>query len=145
MCGTFKSPHGIAQPRDASGRPSSWAQSDTFADLLGEALQALLAATSDDPLKVLCNFSSVAARCGNQGQVAYAMANEALNKLAQAERIRRPDAVVKSLGWGPWKGGMVGPELDGVRTNEKHEQSSSSLEPSASTDGYVALRCGYGV
>ena len=44
MCGTFKSPHGIAQPRDASGRPSSWAQSDTFADLLGEALQALLAA-----------------------------------------------------------------------------------------------------
>ena len=42
--GTFNSPTGVAQPRDATGRPCSWAQSESFADLLGEALQALLAA-----------------------------------------------------------------------------------------------------
>ena len=75
-------------------------------------LRALLGALEGEPLRVLCLFSSVAARCGNSGQVAYAMANEALNKLAWAERARRPEALVKALGWGPWRGGMVGPELE---------------------------------
>ncbi|MEM6795806.1 MAG: SDR family NAD(P)-dependent oxidoreductase, partial [Acidobacteriota bacterium] len=74
-------------------------------------LRALLNATSGDSLKVLCFFSSVAARCGNRGQAAYAMANEVLNKVASQERGRRPRALVKSLGWGPWDGGMVSPEL----------------------------------
>lgn len=75
-------------------------------------LRVLLDATSDDALKVLCLFSSVAARTGNRGQVDYAMANEILNKVAIAERHRRgPSCVVKSLGWGPWDGGMVSPSL----------------------------------
>ncbi|RME21431.1 MAG: SDR family oxidoreductase [Deltaproteobacteria bacterium] len=74
-------------------------------------LQALLDATATDPLRVLAVFSSVAARCGNQGQVDYAMANEVLNKVAQAEATRRPGCVVRSLGWGPWEGGMVTPAL----------------------------------
>ncbi|PRP90688.1 Polyketide synthase PksJ [Enhygromyxa salina] len=77
-----------------------------------EGLRALLSATADDPLRVLCMFSSVSARCGNNGQSAYAMANEVLNKVAQAEARRRPDALVKSLGWGPWQGGMVSPQLE---------------------------------
>ena len=73
-------------------------------------LRALLTATQDDPLKLLCLFSSVAARTGNNGQADYAMANEILNKVATAEAARRgPGCVVKSLGWGPWDGGMVGP------------------------------------
>jgi hypothetical protein len=77
-----------------------------------EGLRALLEATSDDPLKVLCLFSSVAARCGNLGQCDYAMANEVLNKVAWSEARRRgPDCRVKSLGWGPWEGGMVTPQL----------------------------------
>jgi acyl carrier protein len=76
-----------------------------------EGLRALLAATADDPLAVLCLFSSVAARCGNSGQVDYAMANEILNKVAHVERARRGDLLVKSLGWGPWEGGMVTPAL----------------------------------
>ena len=76
-----------------------------------EGLHALLTVLRDDPLRVLCFFSSVAARCGNNGQVAYAMANEALNKIAWAEHARRPGAQVRSLGWGPWKGGMVSPQL----------------------------------
>jgi len=75
-------------------------------------LRVLLAATASDPLKVLCLFSSVSARCGNQGQAAYAMANEVLNKVAQAEARKRGAAtLVKSLGWGPWEGGMVSPPL----------------------------------
>jgi NAD(P)-dependent dehydrogenase (short-subunit alcohol dehydrogenase family)/acyl carrier protein len=73
-----------------------------------EGLQNLLRATSDDPLKVLCFFSSVAARSGNIGQSDYAMANEVLNKVAAAERMRRPPQTrVVSIGWGPWDGGMV--------------------------------------
>lgn len=72
---------------------------------------ALCAATSQDPLKVICLFSSVAGRAGNVGQSDYAMANEVLNKSAQVEARRRPDCVVKSIAWGPWDGGMVGPEL----------------------------------
>jgi hypothetical protein len=40
------------------------------------------------------------------------MANEILNKVALAQRKRRgPEVIVKSLGWGPWAGGMVNPAL----------------------------------
>lgn len=43
----------------------------------------------------------------------YAMANEVLNKVALVESRRRGErCVVKSLGWGPWEGGMVGPALE---------------------------------
>ena len=77
-----------------------------------EGLRNLLDATSGDQLAVLCLFSSVAARTGNIGQADYAMANDVLNKVAAHERVRRGDScVVKSLGWGPWAGGMVTPAL----------------------------------
>ncbi len=77
-----------------------------------DGLRALLAATADDPLSMICMFSSIAARTGNTGQAAYAMANEVLNKVAQAETARRGrTCLVKSLNWGPWAGGMVTPEL----------------------------------
>ena len=68
---------------------------------------ALMTATAGDPLRLLCVFSSVAARFGNPGQSDYAMANETLDHLATAERARRPDCRVISIGWGPWAGGMV--------------------------------------
>ena len=75
-------------------------------------LRNLLSATGDDDLKVLCLFSSVAAHTGNVGQVDYAMANDVLNNVAISERARRGDrCVVKSIGWGPWAGGMVTPAL----------------------------------
>ena len=77
-----------------------------------EGLQALLDATSEDPLELICLFSSVAARSGNPGQSDYAMANEVLNKIAWAEAHRRDSQCrIKSLGWGPWDGGMVTPSL----------------------------------
>ncbi len=75
-------------------------------------LCALLDATATDPLKLVCLFSSVAARSGNVGQSDYAMANEILNKVALAEQARRgPDCLVRALGWGPWDSGMVTPGL----------------------------------
>jgi len=77
-----------------------------------EGLRSLLANLSSDPLQVICMFSSVSARCGNNGQSTYAMANEILNKVAWAEsRARGGKVLVKSLGWGPWEGGMVSPQL----------------------------------
>jgi acyl transferase domain-containing protein/NAD(P)-dependent dehydrogenase (short-subunit alcohol dehydrogenase family)/acyl carrier protein len=70
-------------------------------------LEHLLQATRTDPLKYIVLFSSVAARFGNKGQVDYAMANEALNKIAAAESAGRADCRVVSINWGPWDGGMV--------------------------------------
>ena len=87
------------------------AQFDAVFDTKVAGLHALLAATSGDPLKLLCVFSSVSARCGNPGQSDYAMANEVLAKVALAESRRRPGLVAKSFGWGPWEGGMVTPLL----------------------------------
>ncbi len=76
-----------------------------------KGLQNLLLATQDDDLKYLVIFSSIAARFGNQGQVDYAMANEAANKIAQAESYRRTACRVIAVNWGPWEGGMVTPGL----------------------------------
>jgi len=86
-------------------------QFDRVFDTKVAGLRALLAATAGDPLKLLCVFSSVSARCGNIGQADYAMANEVLAKVAGSEQRRRPGLLVKSLGWGPWEGGMVTPQL----------------------------------
>ena len=76
-----------------------------------EGLEALLDATRQDPLRFISLFSSVAARHGNSGQAAYAMANEVMNRVAHAEAALRPATRVKSLNWGPWDGGMVTPAL----------------------------------
>jgi NAD(P)-dependent dehydrogenase (short-subunit alcohol dehydrogenase family) len=76
-----------------------------------QGLSNLLAATAGDPLRWIVLFSSVAARFGNVGQVDYAAANEALNKLAQSEARQRTACRVKSINWGPWDGGMVTPAL----------------------------------
>ncbi len=73
-----------------------------------DGLRALLAAAKADPVRLLVMFSSVAARSGNSGQSAYAMANEVLNKVASAEARRRGErCLVRSINWGPWRGGMV--------------------------------------
>ncbi len=74
-----------------------------------DGLRALLDVTADDPLDLLCAFSSIAAYAGNPGQSDYAMANEVMNQVLAAERAHRPDCVVRSIVWGPWQGGMVTP------------------------------------
>jgi malonyl CoA-acyl carrier protein transacylase len=90
-------------------------QWDRVMDTKVHGLRALLEATKDDPLRAIVMFSSVAGRTGNVGQCDYASANEILNKVASLEARRRRaaghDVVVRSLGWGPWEGGMVSPAL----------------------------------
>ncbi len=98
----------IADKRIADKTDAQFAQ--VLATKVG-GLRHLLAATRDDELKLLAVFSSVSARCGNTGQADYAMANEVLSKVLAAEQRRKPALRVKSLGWGPWQGGMVNPAL----------------------------------
>ena len=77
-----------------------------------KGLKALLSATAKNDLKIICLFSSIAGRTGNMGQSDYAMANEILNKVADAEAVRRDGkCFVKSINWGPWDSGMVSPLL----------------------------------
>ena len=69
---------------------------------------ALLNACANDPIEVLCFFSSVAAHSGNVGQSDYAAANAMLDQWAESESVRRgPACRVVSIAWGPWDGGMV--------------------------------------
>ncbi len=89
-------------------------------------LTSLLEATQQDDLKYLVLFSSITARLGNKGQVDYAMANEALNKIAQQESIKRTACKVVAINWGPWEGGMVTPTL-----KREFERSGIRLVPLA--------------
>jgi len=99
--------HGAGVLADKYLADKSDAQFDHVFDTKVDGLRALLAATADDPIDVLCVFSSVAGRFGNAGQSDYAMANEVLNQVAAAEQVRRPECRVRSIAWGPWHGGMV--------------------------------------
>ncbi len=87
---------------------------DQFDPVFGtkvDGLSHLLDATRNDPLRVICLFSSIASVHGNVGQCDYAMANAVLNSVARAEAERRPDCTIKAIAWGPWDGGMVGSAL----------------------------------
>ena len=76
-----------------------------------KGLRSLLEATRSDSLSHLVIFSSVSARLGNRGQADYAMANEALNKIARQESVKKSGCNVISINWGPWDGGMVSDAL----------------------------------
>ncbi|MGE3820045.1 MAG: SDR family NAD(P)-dependent oxidoreductase, partial [Isosphaeraceae bacterium] len=81
-------------------------------------LRPLLDAIGPEELRILALFSSSTARFGRTGQMAYAAANEVLNKLAQREAVRRPSCRVVAMNWGPWDGGMVTPSLKKVFASE---------------------------
>ncbi|MEJ5311421.1 MAG: SDR family NAD(P)-dependent oxidoreductase [Anaerolineae bacterium] len=74
-------------------------------------LQAVLDCIPPEQLRHLVLFSSVAGFYGNAGQADYALANEALNKLAHRLQREYPACHVVAVDWGPWDGGMVTPEL----------------------------------
>ncbi|MEU0302953.1 SDR family NAD(P)-dependent oxidoreductase [Streptomyces sp. NPDC006175] len=75
---------------------------------LGHVLDALRGPAD---LRHLVFFSSVAGFFGNRGQSDYAVANEALNRLAVRLRQELPSARVTSVNWGAWDGGMVTDDL----------------------------------
>ncbi len=104
--------HGAGMLADKLLTDKTQAQFDAVFDTKVGGLRALLDATREEPLRLICLYSSIAAREGNAGQSDYAMANAILNQVATAEAARRgPGCVVKSIGWGPWDGGMVTPAL----------------------------------
>ena len=92
--------------QDKSSEDFAWVY-----DVKVQGMGALLSNVDLDQLKVLVFFSSVAARTGNTGQSDYAAANEVLNRIAHYVKQRHPEMCVRSIGWGPWQGGMVSPEL----------------------------------
>jgi len=108
ICGLVHGAGVLADARLEDKTPGQFAQ--VFQTKVG-GLRALLAGLTADELRFLVLFSSSTARFGRTGQVDYAMANEALNKLAWQISVDRPVCRVISLNWGPWDGGMVTPAL----------------------------------
>ncbi len=74
-------------------------------------LRNLLDLIPPQQLDYLILFSSVAGYYGNAGQADYSISNEVLNKLAHHLKLSHPSCQVLSIGWGPWDGGMVTPQL----------------------------------
>lgn len=103
--------HGAGVLADAWIENKTVAQFERVFTTKIEGLRALLSATRPEERQLVALFSSVAARAGNTGQCDYSMANEILNKVADAEARKHPQHLVKSFNWGPWEGGMVTPEL----------------------------------
>ncbi|NUT91003.1 MAG: SDR family NAD(P)-dependent oxidoreductase, partial [Saccharothrix sp.] len=92
-------------------------KAEDVAAVLGTKLHGLKSVLDavDEPKHVLL-FSSVAGFFGNRGQSDYAMANEALNRVAVQLRTTLPNSRVTSVVWGAWAGGMVTPELERMFT-----------------------------
>ncbi|QEH37091.1 Phenolphthiocerol synthesis polyketide synthase type I Pks15/1 [Aquisphaera giovannonii] len=90
---------------------------DVF-DTKAEGLNALVDSLEVDSLRFLAAFSSSTARFGRRGQVAYAAANEWLNKWCQRAASRLRDCRVVAFNWGPWAGGMVTESLRSVFEHE---------------------------
>jgi len=126
--------HGAGVLEDRLIAAKSMEQFERVFDTKLKGFQSLMDAVADDELKTIAIFSSVTARIGNRGQADYAMANEALNKLAWAESHRRPGCRVVSINWGPWECGMVTPSI-----KREFERQGVTLLP-ASDGAHSLLR-----
>ncbi|MDG3006241.1 type I polyketide synthase [Paludisphaera mucosa] len=94
------------------------AQFDLVYDTKIDGLLSVFEAVDPGDLRAIAAFSSSTARLGRVGQVAYAAANEVLNKWCQAQARRLPECRVVAFNWGPWEGGMVTPSLRTVFERE---------------------------
>lgn len=126
--------HGAGVLADKLIKDKTLAQFDKVFSTKVEGLLHLLTILGNDPLQALIMFSSVAARVGNPGQSDYAMANEVLNQVALAEAAHRPGCLVRSIGWGPWDGGMVTPTL----RSHFEAQGVSLVEGTAGAAAFLA-------
>jgi NAD(P)-dependent dehydrogenase (short-subunit alcohol dehydrogenase family)/acyl carrier protein len=99
--------HGAGVLADARIEDKTADQLDRVFDAKIAGLRSLLACLPGADLRALVLFSSTTARVGRAGQVDYAMANEALNKMARQQVRRLPHCRVVAINWGPWDGGMV--------------------------------------
>ncbi len=103
--------HGAGVLEDHLIEDKTIEQFEKVFDTKVQGLRGLLNALNNDELEFMVLFSSVSGRFGRVGQIDYAMANEALNKIAQRQRTLRPGCRVVAINWGPWDGGMVTPAL----------------------------------
>ena len=72
-----------------------------------DGFKALWSAVEGDRPAFVSLFSSIAGRFGNPGQADYAIANEALSRIAWSLQNLYPDMRVSAIDWGGWLGGMV--------------------------------------
>jgi NAD(P)-dependent dehydrogenase (short-subunit alcohol dehydrogenase family) len=83
---------------------------ESFGRVFGTKLDSsfiLMQKLQPQTLKLLVFFTSVAGRYGNRGQVDYAAANEAVNRLAWSLSRRWTKTRVIGANWGPWDAGMA--------------------------------------
>jgi acyl transferase domain-containing protein/acyl carrier protein/NAD(P)-dependent dehydrogenase (short-subunit alcohol dehydrogenase family) len=99
--------HGAGIIRDRSLIDKDYAEFREVYDVKVLALGHLMKLLAGEDLRMVMLFSSSTARYGRLGQVDYAAANEAMNKLSYLWGHLFPSAKVFSLNWGPWEGGMV--------------------------------------
>ena len=124
--------HGAGVLADKRIENKTEADFDAVFDVKIKGLLALIQAVDIEAVRHVVLFSSVAGFYGNVGQTDYAIANEALNRIAHLFRKNHPDVHVVSINWGAWDAGMVSPELKKV-----FETHGVSLVPSA--EGPAAL------
>jgi hypothetical protein len=93
-------------------------------------------------------FSSVSGFLGQMGQTDYSLANEILNKFAHAMAKRYPDALIRSINWGPWDGGMVTPllkriyrqfDIDVISISEGVQQFVDEMADDGNADNQVII------
>ena len=126
--------HGAGVLADRRIEDLTLEQFDTVYRTKVTGLRNLLDLLGGQPLKAVILFTSTTARLGRTGQLAYAVANEVLNKTAQVESRRRPNCRVVAINWGPWEGGMVTPALKKV-----FEQEGVGLIPLADGGRFAVL------
>jgi NAD(P)-dependent dehydrogenase (short-subunit alcohol dehydrogenase family) len=124
--------HGAGVLADKRIENKTGADFDAVFDVKIKGLLAVTQAVDIEAIKHVVLFSSVAGFYGNVGQTDYAIANEALNRIAHLFRKNHPSVHVVSINWGAWDAGMVSPELKKV-----FEMHGVSLVPSA--EGPIAL------
>jgi len=110
--------HGAGVLADKSIEDKTAQQFDLVYSTKIAGLQSMLQATVDDSLDFIALFSSSTGRFGRSGQIDYAVANEVLNKTAQALARQHDDCRVLALNWGPWNGGMVNTGLKKLFASE---------------------------
>jgi NAD(P)-dependent dehydrogenase (short-subunit alcohol dehydrogenase family) len=124
--------HGAGVLADKRIENKTEADFDAVFDVKILGLLAVTQAVDIEAIRHVVLFSSVAGFYGNVGQTDYAMANEALNRIAHLFRKNHPAIQVVSINWGAWDAGMVSPELKKV-----FEAHGVALVPSA--EGPLAL------
>ncbi|MFJ2008315.1 SDR family NAD(P)-dependent oxidoreductase [Streptomyces chartreusis] len=125
--------HGAGTIADARIANKTDAQFASVLNTKVRGLHALLDATAEDPLALVCLFSSIAAHGGNAGQSDYAMANEILHHTASVIAAERPGCAVRALGWGAWQGGMVTADLE----EHLRAQGMPLIPPAAGASAFV--------